>query len=176
MIKATIRKLRAAGIRLRFREAAWPQQMYVGRAITVSVSGGGSLEAGEQLDLSDRCVLNVKHGRLSIGSNAFIGIGTIVTCRQSITIGDDALIAEYVTIRDQDHRYGGPEVTAKNGFETAPIVIGNNVWIGAKATITKGVTIGDNAVIAAGAVVTADVPAGSIVGGVPARLIGRTGN
>ena len=176
MLKRLIRAIRAQALRTKAGAAGWPRQMYVGRAVTVSVSGGGSLEAGEGLDLSDRCVLNVKHGRLMIGSNAFIGIGSIVTCRQSITIGDYALIAEYVTIRDQDHRYGGPEVTAKNGFETAPIVIGNNVWIGAKATITKGVTIGDNAVVAAGAVVTTDVPAGSIVGGVPAKVIGQTGN
>ena len=55
----------------------------------------------------------------------------------------------------------------------APIVLGKKVWVGSNATILQGVTIGDNAVIAAGAVVTKDVPANTIVGGVPARVIKR---
>ena len=55
------------------------------------------------------------------------------------------------------------------------IAIGKNVWIGANATITSGVTIGDNAIVAAGAVVTRDVPANTVVGGVPARVIKRLG-
>ena len=53
----------------------------------------------------------------------------------------------------------------------APIRIGRGVWIGAHATVLAGVTIGDNAVVAAGAVVTRDVPADSVVGGVPAKFI-----
>ena len=56
-----------------------------------------------------------------------------------------------------------------------PVVIGNNVWIGDKATILPGVTIGDGAVIAANAVVTKDVPAYSVVGGNPARVIKNEG-
>lgn len=95
----------------------------------------------------------------------------MIVARDSISIGDHALIAEYVTIRDQDHSYGGDVPTAQNGFETAPIQIGKNVWIGAKATITRGVTIGDNAVIAAGAVVVDDVPANTIAGGIPAKVL-----
>ena len=53
----------------------------------------------------------------------------------------------------------------------APIVLGNNVWIGSNATILQGVTIGDNAVVAAGAVVTKDVAANTVVGGVPAKIM-----
>ena len=55
----------------------------------------------------------------------------------------------------------------------APVVIGDRVWVGTRAVILKGVSIGDGAVVAAGAVVTSDVPAGAVVGGVPARVIGR---
>ena len=57
---------------------------------------------------------------------------------------------------------------------SAPIVLGKNVWIGSNATILQGVTIGDNAVVGAGAVVTKDVPANTVVGGVPAKFIKST--
>ena len=60
-----------------------------------------------------------------------------------------------------------------SSLATAAVTIGNNVWIGAKATITKGVTIGDNAVIGAGAVVTHDIPADCLAVGVPARVVRR---
>lgn len=53
----------------------------------------------------------------------------------------------------------------------APIVLGKRVWVGSNSTILQGVTIGDNAIIAAGAVVTKDVPANTVVGGVPAKFI-----
>ena len=139
--------------------------------VTVRVTDGGMFRAGTNLALADDCKIIVQTGQLSVGNSAFLGWGTVITCRQHITIGDHVLIAEYVTIRDQDHCFGGPAPTAQNGFATAPITIGHNVWIGAKATITKGVTIGDNSVVAAGAVVVADVPPNCVVGGVPARVL-----
>ena len=55
----------------------------------------------------------------------------------------------------------------------APVRIGDRVWVGTRAVVLKGVTIGDGAVVAAGAVVTSDVPAGTVVAGVPARVVGR---
>lgn len=138
---------------------------------SVGTSGAGILTIGSCSTVKQRSEIIASGGTLSIGDGAFVGTGTFIVARQSITIGDHALIAEYVTIRDQDHRYGGDVPTAKNGFETSPIVIGDNVWIGAKATITRGVTIGDNAVIAAGAVVIDDIPPNAIVGGVPAKIL-----
>lgn len=61
--------------------------------------------------------------------------------------------------------------TAPAGFATSPVVIGKNVWIGAKATVTKGVSIGDNSVIGANSVVTRNIPANSVAVGTPARVI-----
>ncbi len=174
MLTRFFRRLRALWLRARHPDVSWPRVMNVGRYLCVRVTDGGQWVSGEGLELADFAHVIVKKGRLTVGRGAHFGIGCVVTCREAITIGDDALIAEYVTIRDQDHRYGGPEPTARNGFETAPVIIGNNVWIGAKATITRGVAIGDNAVIAAGAVVTKNVPPRAIVGGVPACQIGKS--
>ncbi len=97
--------------------------------------------------------------------NSVMNMNSSITCFRSITIGDDVLISENVTIRDLDnHRLQGSIVTA-------PIVIDDRVWIGMSATTLKGVTIGEGAVVAAYAVVTHGVPPHTLVGGVPARVI-----
>ncbi|NNU77666.1 hypothetical protein LOR37_05125 [Clostridium estertheticum] len=86
----------------------------------------------------------------------------------SITIGDGVLIGHNVVLATLNHDI---DPRKRSTMHSAPIVIGKNVWIGAKATVVPNVTIGDGAVIAAGAVVTKDVPANVIVGGVPAKII-----
>jgi acetyltransferase-like isoleucine patch superfamily enzyme len=77
------------------------------------------------------------------------------------------VISEGVSIRDSDNH----RIVSSVGKSTAPIEIGNNVWIGMNVSILKGVKIGDGSVIAAGAVVTSDVPSNSLAGGVPAKVI-----
>jgi len=133
---------------------------------------GGRIELGDQVTF-DRWVDLFSHNAvLRVGSDCHIGKGSVIAAREAITIGEGSQIAEYVTIRDQDHRVIPDVPFAQSGFDTAPIRIGSNVWIGAGAVVTKGVTIGDGAVIGAGAVVTRDVAAGARVGGVPAVAIG----
>ena len=85
-----------------------------------------------------------------------------------IYIGDGTLIGHNVVLATLNHDLD----PAKRGdLHPAPIRIGKNVWIGSNSTILQGVTIGDGAVVAAGAVVNKDVPANTVVGGVPARVI-----
>ena len=90
-----------------------------------------------------------------------------------MTIGDGSQIGHDVVFATLDHLI---DPARRKTTCPAPIVLGRNVWVGAHATILKGVTIGDNAIVAAGAVVTKDVPADTIVGGVPARIIRRIGD
>jgi acetyltransferase-like isoleucine patch superfamily enzyme len=92
----------------------------------------------------------------------------LVTAVHSCEIGDDVLIAEYVVIRDQDHSTITRPISSA-GFVSAPVRIGHDVWLGAKATILKGVTIGDGCVVGAHALVRSDAPRYSLVIGVPAR-------
>jgi acetyltransferase-like isoleucine patch superfamily enzyme len=111
---------------------------------------------------------------MSIGANGFVGTGSIIVAAERVVIGEDALIAAYVTIRDQDHRLDDCTVpTNRQGLVTAPIEIGANVWIGTKATILRGVTIGDGAVVAAHSIVNAPVERLTVVGGIPAKLLKR---
>jgi acetyltransferase-like isoleucine patch superfamily enzyme len=137
----------------------------------VQATDGGVIHIDDGVSIGPYVHLLCKGGSVKIGARAFIGQGCVIVSNESIEIGPDALIAEYVTIRDQDHHFEGVAPTAQSGMRTSPIRIGHNVWIGAKATITRGVSIGDNAVVGANAVVTRDVPANAVVGGVPARTI-----
>ena len=112
--------------------------------------------------------------RLEVGQDATIRIGngtylnrnTVVVAQKFVDIGCDCRIAWDVVIMDSDlHAIPGQELECK------PIIIEDNVWIGCRCIILKGVRIGTGAVIAAGAVVTKDVPPHTIVGGVPARIL-----
>lgn len=105
---------------------------------------------------------------ISVGKNVFINSGCCFQDQGGITIGDNALIGQQVVIATLNHDLC-PKKRAN--MLPAPVVIGNNVWIGAHATVLAGVTIGDNSVVAAGAVVTKNVPANTVVGGVPAKVI-----
>ena len=113
---------------------------------------------------------------LTIGQNGRFGAFNHITCINKIQIGDNCLTGKWVTISDNNHGttdfdtlHEAPAI--RKLYTKGPVVIGNNVWIGDKATILGGVTIGDGAVIAANSVVTKDVPAYSVVGGNPARVI-----
>ena len=105
---------------------------------------------------------------ITVGKNVFINSGCCFQDQGGIEIGDNVLIGQQVVLATLNHDLM-PEKRAN--MSPAPIKIGNDVWIGAHATILAGVTIGNGAVIAAGAVVTKDVPANTVVGGVPAKII-----
>lgn len=105
---------------------------------------------------------------ITIGKDVFINSGCHFQDQGGIEIGDGALIGHNVVLATINHDLN-PKENRKNHY--APIKIGTHVWIGSNATILPGVTIGDYAVVAAGAVVTQDVPAMTVVGGVPARVL-----
>ena len=105
---------------------------------------------------------------ITIGKDVFINSGCHFQDQGGIEIGDGALIGHNVVLATINHGLN-PKENRKNHY--APIKIGAHVWIGSNATILPGVTIGDYAVVAAGAVVTRDVPAMTVVGGVPARVL-----
>ena len=105
---------------------------------------------------------------ITIGNNVFINADCKFQDQGGIFIDDGALIGHGVVLATLNHDMD-PE--KRQQLHPAPIHIGKRVWIGANATITAGVTIGDNSIVAAGAVVTKDVPANTVVGGVPAKKI-----
>ena len=103
-----------------------------------------------------------------VGNNVFINSDCKFQDQGGIFIDDGALIGHGVVLATLNHDLD-PE--KRQQLHPAPIHIGKRVWVGANATITQGVTIGDNSVVAAGAVVNKNVPANTVVGGVPAKVI-----
>ncbi len=109
-------------------------------------------------------------GLLVIGDGVRINSGTSIAAERLVEIGDHVRIGPWVTIADTD--FHEPYDRARRPVPRA-VVIEDHVWIGAKATILRGVRIGRGAIVAVGAVVNRDVAPFAIVGGVPARVIGQ---
>jgi acetyltransferase-like isoleucine patch superfamily enzyme len=105
---------------------------------------------------------------ISLGKNVFINHACSFLDLGGITIEDDVMIGPKVNLITENHPV---DPLNRQALLLKPIVIKRNAWIGAAATILPGVTIGENAVVAAGAVVSKDVPANTIVGGIPAKPI-----
>jgi maltose O-acetyltransferase len=98
---------------------------------------------------------------------------SIISERSRIEIGDNTLIGSEFTVYDSDFHDLHPLRRTHDQHQCSAVSIGNNVFIGSRVMVLKGVVIGDNSVVASGAVVAASVPANCIVGGVPARIIGE---
>ncbi|MEU0446126.1 DapH/DapD/GlmU-related protein [Streptomyces tendae] len=110
------------------------------------------------------------HGvNIRVGRNVFVNQGCRFNDVGGIEIDDDVMLGPDVSLITSGHPLD--PARRRTGITSAPIRIGRNVWIGASAVVLQGVTIGADAVVAAGAVVTRDVPARSVVAGVPATVI-----
>lgn len=105
---------------------------------------------------------------IRLGKRVFINSGCRFQDQGGISIGDDCLIGHNVVIATLQHDVAP---SRRSDLIPSPVIIGRNVWLGANVTVLPGVSIGDDSVIGAGSVVTADVPAGVIALGSPARVV-----
>lgn len=125
---------------------------------------------GRRSVVESYCCINNAVGDVVIGDNTRIGIHCTVI--GPVTIGSHVNLAQGITVTALNHNFNDPSLRIdEQGVSTKAVVIGDDVWIGANAVILPGVTIGSHVVVAAGAVVTKDVPANTLVGGVPAKII-----
>lgn len=126
---------------------------------------------GQPLDSTStiQIPVHVNIGRFTrIGKNVYINHLCSMLDMGTITIGDNVLIGPKVNIISEEHPVNP---AGRKALLVRPVVIGNGAWIGAGATILPGVTVGENAVVAAGAVVNKDVPANTVAGGIPAKVL-----
>ena len=125
---------------------------------------------GRRSVIESYCCINNAVGDVTIGDYTRIGIHCTVI--GPVCIGHHVNLAQGITVTALNHNFADTNRRIdEQGISTKPVVIGDDVWIGANAVILPGVTIGRHVVVAAGAVVTKDVPENTIVAGVPAKVI-----
>jgi len=177
-------------------------KVFIGRHVTLR--GGWRIRFANYVTIEDGCRIDgYSETDVTIGTFSKIGAWSVVSCTShfskfgkglkignnsgfgeycyfgaagGIDIGSDVIAGQYVSFHSENHNFSaGGQKIREQGVVQAPIKIGNDVWIGAKATFLAGSEIGDHSVVAAGAVVTDRFGPNSLIAGVPARLIRKIG-
>lgn len=149
------------------------------RFTRISGLGKGKVVLGDNCSIGAFSTLEISQSfndigqYIHLGDNVGIGAYSMLGGAGGLSIGNDCIIGQYFSCHPENHNYDVQHVPIRlQGVSRKGISIGPNCWIGAKVTVLDGVTIGEGCVVAAGAVVTKDFPANSIIGGVPAKVIG----
>ena len=138
----------------------------------VLVSGTGAITIGSRCRIGSNTELQANdEGSIVLGTDIRINRGCTIVSYANVSIGDFAIIGEYVTIRDANHGMKTHEPMRYQPHTAEPIAIGGDVWIGRGVCILPGVKIGSGAVIGANSVVTHDIPEFAIAAGMPAIVI-----
>jgi acetyltransferase-like isoleucine patch superfamily enzyme len=124
-------------------------------------------DLGKDVTIQMGCYIYTR-GKMSIGDYSMINRECVLDSRGELSIGSRVNISPYVQIYTAEHNANSSDFSES----LSSVKIGDYVWISTRSTILPGVTLGEGAIVAAGAVVTKDVPAYTIVGGVPAKVIG----
>lgn len=158
-----------------WRRFRCPKMSMIGTGCGIHISRQGNIHCDGRIIVNDQVMLQTQgKGILRIGAQFYINRYSRIVAHESIEIGSHVTIGQMVTILDHDHHYTFEDENLKlSGYDTAPVKIGNNVWIADKVTILKGVAIGNNVVIAANALINKDIPDNSVVGGVPGKILKR---
>ena len=109
---------------------------------------------------------------LIMGNNSAVGDFCHFGAPGGITIGNDVIMGSFVSFHSENHNFQDTsKLIREQGVNSKGIILGNNIWVGARVTFLDGCEVGDNSVVAAGAVVNGIFPANSVIGGVPAKVI-----
>jgi len=173
-----------------YRWATWPRRLsgnlVLGKRVRLFVplrcDGQGVVHVSERTKLGYPAAVRYGNGSIMLqarSEGATIRIGrhcafsndVSIIAVESVEIGDDCLIGDMVSIMDSDFHGIDPDHRRAGPVKTAPVKLQDNVWLGSRVIVQKGVTIGANSIVAPNAVVVSSLPADCIAGGVSARVI-----
>ncbi len=161
----------------------YPRQRIIRRPFTIR--GGKMIDWGKKLTTGVGCRIEAfiadgnSNSKIHFGDRIQLNDYVHISSVKSVTIGDDVLIASHVYISDNSHgSYKGDKndtspliIPTKRPYYTAPVKIGNRVWIGEGVIIMPGVTIGNGSIIGAHSIINKDIPGNTIAVGSPAKVI-----
>lgn len=173
---AAVLLFRGPGVRIRGRaQVTLGAGTALGEGVVIEAFSRSGISLGENVTVGPNArllasgVISEPGEHIRVGDRTAVGSGNLLWGQGGVTIGRDCLLGPNVTFISEDHVFDDADTPIRQqGSRRAPIVVGDDVWIGAGATVLRGVTIGDGAVVAAGALVTKDVQPFAVVAGVPA--------
>ena len=146
--------------------------VFLPRHYDISKGRGARFTIGGFTWIGEGCAFRAHEGTLRIGRKCTFGGKNTINCYNHIEVGDENLWADHIYVVDFDHWFLDPGMSIRSqGIRKEHVVIANNVWIGEKATILRGVTVGTGCVIGSMSLVIRDVPPYSVMGGVPAKVL-----
>jgi len=173
-----------------FKWATWPRRLsgnlvlgkHVGLMAPLRCDGEGVVYVSDRTKLGSPLSARYGNGEvllqartrdavIRIGRHCAFSNNVSVIAVQSVEIGDDCLIGDFVSIMDSDFHGIAPDQRRTGPAQTAPVKLENNVWLGSRVIVQKGVTIGENSIVAPNAVVTSSIPPNSVAAGVPAKVV-----
>lgn len=168
-VEGTRRLIAHASLSVQLRSPLPASVVVVGSG---EVHGTGVITLGENILLYPGFYFeSIQGATLSLGPGCVLSRGVHITARTQVSIGEGTMIGEYTSVRDSNHERTVGMTLRDAPYQSAPIVIGREVWLGRGVTVLPGISIGDGATVGANAVVTRDIPPGETWGGVPARLL-----
>lgn len=150
-----------------------PNKYYIDN--TVTIDNKNNIKIKKNAEIKKYTIINTNGAEIIIGENTQINPFTVIYNASGIQIGNNVMIGPHCMIASGNHDYKQREKPMRfaGNLTKGPIIIEDDVWVGANCTITDGIKIGTGAIVGANSVVTKDVESYSIVGGVPAQIIGK---
>lgn len=150
--------------------------------VPLRVNGPGKVAIADAVALGERMAPRMGDGTIllqarfpeaaiRIGARSCLSNNISIISTVNIELGDECLVGDQVCILDSDFHEVDPKRRRSGTGRSHPVIIGNNVWLGSRVMVLKGVRIGHNTVIAAGSIVTEPIPANVVAAGVPARVV-----
>jgi len=159
-------------LRLKSKGVQIGNNFRVGKNPTIRVGKNTNIKIGNNVVLGDDVYINVKrNSELFIGNNVHINKGVRISSFESISIGNDVLIASYCNLLDHNHQFDLKSPASTKYYDCAPIKLENGSWLGTKVQVNKGTIVGEFSIVASNSVVTKNISKSCIYGGIPAKKI-----